>query len=309
MTSLLKLHISKIIALAVSLLSVLGVNAYLGETQLFENITWLDIFGEGSTLIMAIMFLLFVLNSRPRGSVTNYLYMGFLCFCLAMWQDLLDEIIQLHSHYWFDDVIESFIAPAGIVMMGLGIYYWDQEQQRINEQLQTRERFYREHSALDFVTQLYSAHYMYQQIDYEIALRNAAHNMNNHCSLLLIDIDQFNDFNLQHGCKEGDRLLKQIADLITMNLRTHDLACRYAGDRFIVLLPNSDAEQSRIITQELQQALESLAFKLHSTRPSHYLNVTLAHAHYCRGEDTDSWLLRLNKQLQHNKAAKRLQAA
>jgi len=48
----------------------------------------------------------------------------------------------------------------------------------------------------------------------------------------------FSFVNRQYGIVEGDRILREIAHLLLMNIRKTDLVCRYAGDRFVILLPN-----------------------------------------------------------------------
>jgi len=308
MNSCLPLHKDKLALLLLSLTGVLAVNGYNGLLVTFNKVTWIDIFGEGSTLIMALMFMLFVLNSRPRGRVTDFLFFGFLCFCLAMWQDLLDEVIHLSDHYWFDDFIESVIAPIGILALGLGIFHWNQEQQKLNQKLQIRERFYREHSELDTVTDLYTAEYMQQQLNHEVSQLEAKPEENKTAALLMIDIDDFDGFNRRYGAAEGDRVLKQLADIIVMNLRSGDLACRYAGDRFISLLPNTPDDHAQVIAQELQDALQSLAFKIDGRTQSQYLQVTSACLSQKRQQSSQHWLDQLGRQLQRNKSDKRYRA-
>ena len=56
--------------------------------------------------------------------------------------------------------------------------------------------------------------------------------------IAIIDINNFSLFNQKHGYTEGDRYLHDIAQLVIMNLRQQDLACRYAGDRFAILIPD-----------------------------------------------------------------------
>ena len=308
MKSFLSIHTDKLALLLLSLMLVLAINSYYGFLTTINTVTWIDIFGEGSTLIMALMFMLFVLNSRPRGRVTNFLFFGFLCFCLAMWQDLIDEVIHLNDDYWFDDLIESVIAPIGILALGLGIYHWDQEQQQLNQRLQVRERYYREHSALDTVTDLYTTSYMEQQLGREINLIESRPPQKNSASLLMIDIDNFDAFNRRYGAAEGDRVLKQLAEIMVMNLRSGDLACRYAGDRFVSLLPNTSSAQAQVIALELEGALQSLAFKVCGRAQSEYLQVTSAWIAHQPQQSSQRWLEQLSRQLQHNKSLKRSQA-
>ena len=80
-------------------------------------------------------------------------------------------------------------------------------------------------------------------------------------SLLMIDIDRFDMFNRRFGPQEGDRLLQAVAQLIVMNIRRSDLVCRYAGDRFAVMLPNTGEEQALLLSGQLKAALRHFAYK------------------------------------------------
>lgn len=310
MKSFLSIHYDKVVITLCSLAAALALNLYFGGIKPWGAITWVDIFGEGSVLLMASMILIFILNTRPKGKVTNYLFYGCLCFCISVWQDVLDEMIALESHYVFDNLIESIIAPIGIFTLGYGIFRWNEEQQVINKMLLRRERFYREHSALDFVTDLYTSVYMEQQIKRELGLAHSQPLTNSHpMSLILLDIDQFDTFNRHYGDHEGDRVLKQVADIIVMNIRSQDLACRYAGDRFIVLLPDTELNVAETIGNELMNALGSLAFKPSGRDQSKYLNFTHACIDHSEGDETQQLLHALNRMLEFNKENKRVKAA
>lgn len=56
-------------------------------------------------------------------------------------------------------------------------------------------------------------------------------------------------------------MLQALSHLLLLNLRRQDLLCRLAGDRFVVLLPNTGESQARLLAQELRQAVQSLAHK------------------------------------------------
>jgi len=298
MKSHLSLHFGKIGALLFALSLIGAANIGLGKPKNFQEVSWIDILGEGSTLGLMLMFLSFVLISRPRGRVTNLLVYGLIGFCAANFQDMLDEIIRLPTALLFDDIIESMLAPLAVMTLGYGFFQWNQEQVSINKNLQCRERFYREHSALDYVTDLYTALYMKQQIDRELVLYQSDLQP---LSILVIDIENFGDFNRRYGLEDGDRLLAQTAKIITLNLRASDLACRYAGDRFIVLFPATHLIDAQVYSAEIVNALKNFAFKPSNAVRSEFVDCNMSLIDHRFGNDAESLLRSANNRLELEK--------
>jgi diguanylate cyclase (GGDEF)-like protein len=81
-------------------------------------------------------------------------------------------------------------------------------------------------------------------------------------SLLVIDIDLFKLVNDTFGHLQGDRVLIEIADLLRQNLRSDDLAARYAGDELVALLPNTAADRAREVAERLCAAVRGHAFQV-----------------------------------------------
>ncbi len=289
------LHLVKIGLIVGALLTILGVNLWLGERKVLESITWIDIFGEGATFGLLLMFFGFVLVSRPRGRVTDFLTLGLIAFCAATFQDILDEIIHLPVSVWFDDVAESALAPIGFVLLGYGFILWNTEQTAINGKLQCKERFYREHSAIDFVTDLYTSLYMTAHLEREL---NRYRNEGTPLSIMMIDIAQFDEFNRRYGDEDGDRLLAQAAKLITLNLRSTDLACRYAGDRFIVLFPATHLVDAKVYRQEIINAIENLAFKPSNAARSVFITCNSSLIDHSVGNSSEELFKAANKSLE-----------
>lgn len=84
-----------------------------------------------------------------------------------------------------------------------------------------------------------------------------------HLATLLIDIDNFKQLNDTQGHRSGDQFLQAVARTITANIRTADLAVRYGGDEFIVLMPRTPAERAKEAATRIRSALEP-TFKDHT---------------------------------------------
>ncbi|OEU47989.1 MAG: hypothetical protein BA871_07455 [Desulfuromonadales bacterium C00003096] len=74
-------------------------------------------------------------------------------------------------------------------------------------------------------------------------------------SLLMIDIDHFKQFNDRYGHQIGDLVLQRVADTIKRTIRKPDTACRYGGEEFVVLLPETDLVAAEKLAQRLLEAI------------------------------------------------------
>lgn len=77
-------------------------------------------------------------------------------------------------------------------------------------------------------------------------------------SVLMLDVDHFKTFNDTHGHPGGDALLAALGKLLQAQLRTEDIACRYGGEEFTVLLPEASVEQASARAAQLLDAIRAL---------------------------------------------------
>lgn len=71
------------------------------------------------------------------------------------------------------------------------------------------------------------------------------------CSLLFIDLDDFKIFNDLYGHDFGDKVLKEVADILRTTVCEHSVICRYGGDEYAVLIKNKDVNYAKIIANKL----------------------------------------------------------
>lgn len=266
----------------------------IGTLKPENEFDWLDAIGEGGITLMTLIWIFFTLVSRPSGRVTNLLFIGLTLTHISMLLDFLDEFLTYPQDWTWLTTVESLPAPFGMIMMTIALYHWHQEQNTINIQLRRTERFYREHSLIDFITGLYSADYLKNQINLEI---NTAKSHGASFSLMMFDIQHFSQFNQHYGYENGDILLREVAQLITMNIRDNDLACRYASDRFIVLMPNTQKEVAEEIAKQTKKSIEHLAYKLDNTSQAIYPKINVCSHQYCGWHSFEEVLADINQHL------------
>ena len=111
----------------------------------------------------------------------------------------------------------------------------------------------KEQAERDHLTQLYTRKKLEEFLSREI---NRAKRYNTKFSALLIDLDNFKIINDTLGHLEGDKVLKQVADIISSNIRKTDFPARYGGDEFIVILPETDLEGAKVVANKLAKAIK-----------------------------------------------------
>jgi diguanylate cyclase (GGDEF)-like protein len=83
-------------------------------------------------------------------------------------------------------------------------------------------------------------------------------------ALAIIDLDHFKSVNDRHGHAAGDRLLAAFGELLAQQIRRSDVACRYGGEEFCLLMPRTDADGARRKVQGLLRRWRAQAFDLGS---------------------------------------------
>lgn len=106
-------------------------------------------------------------------------------------------------------------------------------RQRTQELQETQEQL-REQSIRDALTGLYNRHYLRERLDAEFsrALRK-----NHPIAFLLMDLDHFKEINDTYGHQAGDQALVAVSNVIASHTRQSDIACRYGGEEFMVIMP------------------------------------------------------------------------
>lgn len=297
---MLSIHKWKLLILALGGNFIVLAGLAIGDIKALSIISWLDFAGEGSAAVLTLLWLLLILHSRPAGRVTQFLALGLSCIFLAEFQDFLDELIQFPKNTLWVHLVESGLMPLGLGLLTLGIYHWHKEQLVINAQLCKRERLFREHQSIDFTTSLSAANYLRKQLATELEVHQKQRSP---MALLLIDIDNFSHINRQYGIQEGDRFLQELSELMLLNIRRCDLLCRYAGDRFVLLLPNTGNLMADILAQELENAVRHFAFKTSAQGESLFHSVSIGVA-VARDDSPETLLARANQALTHAKEKK-----
>lgn len=159
------------------------------------------------------------------------------------------------------------------------------------EALKESEMRYMELSITDALTKLFNSRHFYSQLKAE---SERANRYKHPLSLLLLDIDDFKNFNDTYGHLEGDEVLMRMGKVIKRCLRATDSGYRYGGEEFTLILPETKGEAAIALAERIREEFENEVFvprhgeKVHKT-------VSIGVTEAVTGEDLSSFLRRVDE--------------
>ena len=132
-----------------------------------------------------------------------------------------------------------------------------QANEQLSRQLAEIEALHvtlREQAIRDPLTGLYNLRFLNESMKREIA---QAIRENNSLSVVLMDIDHFKDFNDTYGHKAGDEVLQALGKMLSTQTRAGDIACRYGGEEFMVIMPSAHTEEAFKRAEQWRELFES----------------------------------------------------
>ena len=79
-------------------------------------------------------------------------------------------------------------------------------------------------------------------------------------SVIFMDLDGFKEVNDTLGHRQGDRILKDLGELLSVTVRESDFVCRYGGDEFVIILPETDLQAARAKAEDLRDQVANHVF-------------------------------------------------
>ncbi|MCO5730621.1 PleD family two-component system response regulator [Rhizobium sp. SSA_523] len=143
------------------------------------------------------------------------------------------------------------------------------KRKRFNDRLRSSVRQTIELAVTDGLTGLNNRRYLDNHLK---TLFNRAAARGRPLSVCITDIDRFKQVNDTYGHDIGDEVLKEFARRIRATVRGADLACRYGGEEFVLVMPDTDSVSAAAIAERLRSMIESVPFQLPGT--GHSLTIT-----------------------------------
>jgi diguanylate cyclase (GGDEF)-like protein len=126
----------------------------------------------------------------------------------------------------------------------------------------------------DELTELYNRRYMYQYLRDQVSWKSEEKSAKP-TSLLMIDVDFFKEINDNYGHLEGDNTLKLLAVAIKEAVRKDDIAIRYAGDEFTVILPGTDKDSGFGVAEAIRKKVLEMTLRIKGSDKNLKLSISL----------------------------------
>jgi len=145
------------------------------------------------------------------------------------------------------------------------------KKKRYTERLRDNVQMSIEMAITDALTGLFNRRYMETHLD---TLVEQAATRGKQIAVMVLDIDYFKSINDNHGHDAGDDVLREFALRIRKSIRNIDLACRYGGEEFVIVMPETDMAVATMVAERLRRRIASEPFSVQQGNSN--LDVTIS---------------------------------
>jgi diguanylate cyclase (GGDEF)-like protein len=198
-------------------------------------------------------------------------------------------VMAVSTHYDDTEIRATMVSLLAIIAEYVALAIFN---------IQAREQLYLQ-ATRDGLTGVYNRRFMEEAIQREVAeMGRTGYPL----SLLMVDIDYFKRINDQYGHSYGDQVLINVAQIIASKVRPFDVVCRYGGEEFLLLLPNTAPSTALARAEELRLTVSEL---VHSANTAEQITVSVGVTTLMQGTSSAALLKRVDQALYQAKAAGR----
>ena len=213
-----------------------------------------------------------VMDGRFAGAFEVY-------YDISKSQERLDNLIRRSTNAVF---AVTFLLLVAVILSSAGAYRSIRDRNRIEKTL-------RDLAETDPLTKTFNRRSLFRFLEAEV---DRALRYERPFSLILFDLDHFKAVNDTHGHETGDSVLVSFADLTRKKIRGSDIFCRYGGEEFLVIAPETDLSGACVLAERVRKGIEE--------NPHHkagQVTVSAGAGMFREGEDGTSLLRRVDKAL------------
>ncbi|MBL7995242.1 GGDEF domain-containing protein [bacterium] len=160
------------------------------------------------------------------------------------------------------DLLQRYGYSVGLTLGHVDVYDF----------LHENYRNFKQQAITDGLTGLYNRRFFNEELDREMQ-RSIRHFLK--MSLILLDVDHFKKYNDTNGHQAGDDVLKKVAAVLRESTRVCDMECRYGGEEFALILPETSKIQALNIAEKLRNQIEETYFQNQEKQPHGNLTISV----------------------------------
>jgi len=181
--------------------------------------------------------------------------MGLLVVAITVaWVLLGDRLVSPDEHKALEVAAVVVAAASGVFIAAYSRQRNVARERAYSSHLEGLSRRLRYLAYRDSLTGLYNHRYFQEELAHEV---ERAQRYGQPLSVLMLDVDRFKEVNDTYGHLMGDTLLSYVAQVIAAQLRSSDVAARYGGDEFAVILPETDQTKAIAVAEKLSNAVSA----------------------------------------------------
>lgn len=193
------------------------------------------------------------------------------------------------------------MLPWGLafaIISCLTIVFYGKSRQAIAA-LRASEQRFKELSITDELTGLHNSRHFFRRLKAEVERTDR---YGHPLALLILDLDNFKQYNDAFGHLAGDSVLAETGNVISKSIRRTDSAYRYGGEEFAVILPESSGQEALFFAERIRKSFESEAFFAHKDKRLR-VTVSIGVAQYLSGEKISAFIKRADENMYAAKKA------
>ncbi len=228
---------------------------FLIVSLFFTDLLWFANGGSQGTISLFLGLHMIGTNILTRGKIRFYLSVFNLINVMAIiiLEKFHTNLVVTYSSQeerFYDILIGHGVAGFILfLMINLVMKNYERERNELKEQNLVLEEL----SLKDHLTGLYNRRFQMARIKEEI---QNFHRYDHPFSILLIDLDFFKKINDTWGHSEGDRILKEFAEILLNFLRINDISGRFGGEEFLIILPMTKLDEAANVAEKLRSYVQ-----------------------------------------------------
>ncbi|MCP4221155.1 MAG: GGDEF domain-containing protein [bacterium] len=193
-------------------------------------------------------------------------------------------VLVLVLFFTNESVLESSRKLAGMLAFNVILFfsyfisaYLSRNLKENEEKIDRLLTKFREQSVTDRLTGLYNQMHFFFLINLQV---DKAKRYGTPFGLLIFDVDNFKNYNDNNGHIAGSEALRRVGDIMRLSFRSSDMLCKYGGDEFVIILPNSDRVGTFLAAERLREMMETEKFEGGHLQPMKRVTVSLGLASF-----------------------------